>query len=78
MQPEFRPYGAPHLTVIFLTFVLPFALTAMVRRTKSKLVAKTIVSVLSAVLIVNYIVYLIFIRSTGFVDWQHMLPMQMC
>jgi hypothetical integral membrane protein (TIGR02206 family) len=78
MQSEFRPYGAPHLTVIFLTLVLPFALAAMVWRTKSKLVAKAIVGVLSAVLVVNYIVYLIFIRSTGFVDWQHMLPMQMC
>jgi len=78
MHPEFRPYGAPHLTVIFLTLVVPFALAAMVLRTKSKLVAKTIVTVLSAVLIINYIVYLIFIRSGGFVDWQHMLPMQMC
>ena len=78
MQPEFRPYGASHLTVIFLTLVLPFALAAMVWRTKSQLVAKTVVSVLSAVLIINYIVYLIFIRSSGFIDWQHMLPMQMC
>jgi hypothetical integral membrane protein (TIGR02206 family) len=26
----------------------------------------------------NYLAYLIFIRSRGLVDWRHMLPMQMC
>ncbi len=78
MEPEFQPYGAPHLTVIFLTVVLPFVLAALVWRTRSQLVEKTILTVLSGVLILNYIVYLVFIRSSGFVDWQHMLPMQMC
>ena len=78
MEPEFQPYGLPHLTVIFLTIVLPFALAAIVWRTKSQPLEKMIISVLSAVLIVNYVVYLIFIRSRGIVDWQHMLPMQMC
>src|SRR5207245_11046192 len=37
-----------------------------------------IIAVLSAVLVLNYVAYLIFIRSHGIVDWQHMLPMQMC
>ena len=78
MEPEFQPYGLPHLTVIFLTIVLPFALAAIVWRTKSQRLEKMIISVLSAVLILNYVVYLIFIRSRGMVDWQHMLPMQMC
>ena len=78
MEPEFQPYGLPHLTVIFLTIVLPFVLAAMVWRTKSQPLEKTIITVLSAVLILNYLVYLIFIRSRGIVDWQHMLPMQMC
>ena len=78
MEPEFQPYGLPHLTVIFLTIVLPFALAAIVWRTKSRPLEKMIISVLSAVLIVNYVAYLIFIRSRGIVDWQHMLPMQMC
>jgi uncharacterized membrane protein YwaF len=33
---------------------------------------------LSAVLVSNYLAYLIFIRSQGVVDWRQMLPMQMC
>jgi len=78
MEPEFQPYGLPHLTVIFLTIVLPFALAAIVWRTKSSRTEKAIVGVLSAVLVLNYIVYLIFIRSRGTASWQQMLPMQLC
>jgi hypothetical integral membrane protein (TIGR02206 family) len=78
MEPEFQPYGLPHLTVIFLTIVLPFALAAIVWRTKSPRAEKVIVGVLSAVLVLNYIVYLIFIRSRGTTTWQQMLPMQLC
>ena len=76
--PEFQPYGLPHLTVIFLTIVLPFALAAIVRRRRSQGLEKIIIGALSAVLILNYIIYLIFIRSRGVVAWQEMLPMQMC
>src|SRR6266576_654206 len=76
--PEFQPYGLPHLTVILLTIVLPFVLAGIVRRTKSQPLEKMIISVLSVVLILNYIVYLVFIRSRGVVDWRQMLPMQMC
>jgi len=76
--PEFQPYGLPHLTVIFLTIVLPFALAAIVQRTRSQRLEKVIIGVLSAVLLLNYIVYLLFIRSQGLVDWRQMLPMQMC
>src|SRR5213596_1903959 len=76
--PEFQPYRLPHLTVIFLTIVLPFALAAIVQRTKSQRLEKVIIGVLSAVLLLNYIVYLLFIRSQGLVDWRQMLPMQMC
>jgi hypothetical integral membrane protein (TIGR02206 family) len=76
--PEFQPYGLPHLTVIFLTIVLPFVLAAIVWRAKSLRVEKVIIGVLSAVLVLNYVVYLIFIRTGGIADWQHMLPMQMC
>src|SRR5947207_15315479 len=77
MAPEFQPYGLPHLTVIFLTVVLPFALAAMVRCTKSQRLERMIISVLSTVLIMNYIAYLVFIRSRGVVDWRQMLPMHM-
>src|SRR5216683_2448407 len=76
--PEFQPYGLPHLTVIFITIVLPFALAALVRRTKSQRIERVIIVALSAVLILNYVVYLVFIRSHGAVDWRQMLPMQMC
>ncbi len=76
--PQFQPYGLPHLTVILVTIVLPFALAAIVRRSKSQRLEKTIIGVLTAVLILNYVIYLIFIRSRGLVDWRQMLPMQMC
>src|SRR5215831_3765825 len=78
MEPEFQPYGLPHLAVIFLTIILPFALAAIVWRTKSPRVEKMIVGILTAVLVLNYVVYLIFIRSRGVGTWQQMLPMQMC
>jgi hypothetical integral membrane protein (TIGR02206 family) len=77
-NPEFQPYGWPHLTVIFLTIVLPFVLAAIVWRTKSRSAERMIVGALSAVLVLNYVVYLIFIRSRGTAIWQHMLPMQLC
>jgi len=67
--PQFHPYGPPHLTVIFLTIVLPFALAAVVWRTKSHRVERAIIAALSAVLVLNYVAYLIFIRSHGVVDW---------
>src|SRR5215475_7468519 len=66
--PEFRPYGLPHLTVILITIVLPFALASLVRRTKSQRIERLIIAALSAVLILNYLAYLIFIRSQGDVD----------
>ncbi len=76
--PEFQLYGAPHLTVIFITIVLPFALAAVVRRTKSQRIERVIIVALSVVLILNYLAFLVFIRSRGVVDWRQMLPMQMC
>jgi hypothetical integral membrane protein (TIGR02206 family) len=78
MEPEFQPYGLPHLTVIFLTIVLPFALAAIVWRTKSPRVEKMIVGILTGVLVLNYVIYLIFIRSRGVGTWQQMLPMHLC
>jgi hypothetical integral membrane protein (TIGR02206 family) len=76
--PEFHPYGLPHLAMIFIAIVLPFVLAAVVRRTKSQRIERVIIGVLSAVLILNYFAYLIFIRSQGVVDWRQVLPMQMC
>ena len=76
--PEFHPYGLPHLTVIFVTVALPFVLAAVVRRTGSQRLERVIVAALSAILILNYAGYLVYIRSQGTVNWLHMLPMQMC
>jgi len=78
LEHPFQPYGLPHLTVIFLTIVLPFALAAIVRRTKSPRIERGIVGLLSAVLALNYVGYLIFVRSHGIVSWQQMLPLQLC
>ena len=69
MEHSFQPYGLPHLAVIFLTIVLPFALAAIVRRTKSPRVERGIVVLLSGVLALNYVGYLIFVRSHGIVSW---------
>jgi len=76
--PKFQPYGLPHLTVILLTIVLPFVLAAVVWRTKSARVERGVITVLSTVLILNYVAYLIFIRSHGAVNWRQVLPLQMC
>ncbi|HEU0276136.1 MAG TPA: TIGR02206 family membrane protein [Candidatus Udaeobacter sp.] len=78
MDSEFQPYGLPHLTVIFLTIALPFMLAAVIWRTRSRRVEKVIIGVLSGVLVLNYVVFLIFVRSKGTATWQQMLPMQMC
>ena len=76
--PPFQPYGLPHLVVIFLTITLPFVLGAIVHRTKSPRVERTIIAVITAVLVLNYVAYLIFVRSRGVVNWQEMLPLQLC
>ena len=78
MEHPFQPYGLPHVTVIFLTIILPFALAAIVHRTRSSRIERAIVGLLSAVLVLNYVVYLIFVRSHGIVTWQQMLPLQLC
>jgi len=77
--PEFHAYGVPHLVVIFLTIALPFALAALVRRSKSQRVERAIIAALSALLVLNYATYLIFVRYRGgAVGWQQMLPLQLC
>src|SRR5207244_9366791 len=48
------------------------------RRTKSPRVERAIIAFISAVLVLNYVAYIIFVRSRGIVDWRQMLPMQMC
>ena len=80
MNPEhtFHPYGIAHLSVIFLTIAVPFALAAIVGRTKSQLAERVIVFSLSALLILNYIFYMMRVRQFGAVSWQQILPLQLC
>jgi len=74
----FQPYGLPHLTVIFLTISLPFALAAISRCTRSPRIERTIVAFISTVLVLNYVAYIIFVRNPGTATWQQMLPLQLC
>src|ERR1041385_6177828 len=78
MSYPFQAYGAAHLTVIFLTIALPFVLAAIVRRTKSSRLERVIVASLSALLVLNYAVYLILVRSVSVMSWEQMLPLQLC
>src|SRR5438876_9916254 len=80
MNPErpFQPYGPAHLTVIFLTIALPFALAAIARRARSSRVERGIIATLSALLVLNYGVYLILVRNVSVMSWQQMLPLQLC
>ena len=77
-QSLFQPYGIEHLTAIFLTVALPFGLAAFVWRTKSTALERTIAHGLSALLIGNYVLYLLFLRRWGDLTWEATLPMQMC
>ena len=79
-EPEhlFHPFGASHLAVIFLTVVLPFILASTVRRTKSPQLERAIRITISALLIINYIAYLIVARRFGITQWYKALPLQLC
>src|SRR5438128_1920098 len=74
----FHPYGAAHLTVIFLTIALPLFLAFAVHRTKSRFLERSICVAISAVLLINYVAYLIVSRQFGVTTWQKSLPMQLC
>jgi len=74
----FTPFGVAHLTVIALTIALPFLLALSVRRTKSRFLERSIAFAISALLIINYVAYLIVARKFGVTIWQRALPMQLC
>jgi hypothetical integral membrane protein (TIGR02206 family) len=76
--PEFHAYSASHLTVIFLTIALPLILALIVHRTKSRFLERSICFAISALLLINYVAYLIVARQFGVAAWQKMLPMQLC
>ena len=79
MEPEFQPYGLPHLTVIFLTIVLPFVLAAIVWRTKSPPpkndhYQRSLGGSDRELCRLSDLHPQPWHRD----DWQHMLPMQLC
>jgi hypothetical integral membrane protein (TIGR02206 family) len=76
--PIFQPYGLAHLTVIGLTVALPFLLALIIRRTKSRFLERSITFAISALLLINYVAYLIVARHFGVSAWQKALPMQLC
>src|SRR5437879_1941307 len=75
---QFHAFGVAHLTVIFLTITLPFALAAIVRRTKSSRIEQVIAGALSLLLVLNYVVYMCLVRRFGAVSWKQTLPLQLC
>jgi hypothetical integral membrane protein (TIGR02206 family) len=75
---EFHAYSPSHLIVIFLTVALPFVLALIVHRTKSRFLERSICFAISALLLINYVAYLIVARQFGVAAWQKMLPMQLC
>jgi hypothetical integral membrane protein (TIGR02206 family) len=74
----FHPFGPSHLTVIFLTIAVPLFLAFAVHRTKSKFLERSICFAISALLLINYVAYLIVARQFGVAGWQKSLPMQLC
>lgn len=76
--PEFNAYSPSHLAVIFLTIALPVVLALIVHRAKSRFLERSICFAISALLLINYVAYLIVARQFGVAAWQKMLPMQLC
>jgi hypothetical integral membrane protein (TIGR02206 family) len=74
----FKPFGVAHLTVIFLTVAVPFLLALIVRRTKSRFLERSIAFAISALLLINYVAYLIVARHFGVTQWYKALPLQLC
>ena len=74
----FKPFGVAHLTVIFLTAALPFLLALIVHRTKSRFLERSIAFSISALLLINYVAYLIVARHFGVTHWYKTLPLQLC
>jgi hypothetical integral membrane protein (TIGR02206 family) len=76
--PEFHPWSSSHFVVIFLTVVLPFILAFVVHRTRSPRLERSIRLTLSALLIINYLGYVIVARNFGVDRWYKLLPLQLC
>src|SRR3982751_2223717 len=76
--PEFYAFGPSHLVVILLTICLPLVLALVVHRTKSQFLERSICFAISALLLINYVAYLIVARRFGVTEWYKSLPLQLC
>lgn len=74
--PSFQPYGLAHLVVLGFTVGLPFLLARLVRSRRS--FEPIVIGALSALLVLNYVGYLCFVRQFGAVSWKQVLPFQLC
>jgi hypothetical integral membrane protein (TIGR02206 family) len=77
-QTLFKAFGVAHLAVIFLTVALPFVLALVVHRTKSRFLERSIAFSISALLLINYVAYLVVARQVGAATWTKTLPVQLC
>lgn len=77
-SPPLEQFGTAHLCAIFLTLATPVFLAIIFRRTKSVVLDWVIRFSLTAILIGNYIGYVVFRWQHGYIDWREMLPMQLC
>ena len=78
LAPEFHPFSSSHLVVIILTIVLPFVLAVIVHRTKSSRLERSIRLTISALLLINYVAYVLVARNFGVDRWYKLLPLQLC
>src|ERR1700719_4209380 len=74
----FHAYRSTHLVVIGLTVILPLVLALVVHRTKSRVLERSICFAISALLLINYVAYLIVGRQFGITHWYRALPLQLC
>jgi hypothetical integral membrane protein (TIGR02206 family) len=76
--PAFHAFGVAHLSVIFLTIVIPFALAALVRRGGGERMAQFIRRSIALVLVINLVAYDVYVRQVNQASWQQALPFQLC
>ncbi|HVI83620.1 MAG TPA: TIGR02206 family membrane protein [Chthoniobacterales bacterium] len=76
--PGFHPWSPSHFVVILLTIGVPLLLALMVHRSKSRVLERSICFAISALLLINYVAYLIVARQFGVTHWYKALPLQLC
>ena len=76
--PPLEQFGPAHLCVICLTLTLPVVFAILFWRTKSTSLDRVVRLSLAALLVCNYVAYVVYRYQRGDIDWREMLPMQLC